>query len=214
MYSLPDFRDGKLTQYDLPDEIFLEMGGKTFLVPRVEQFYYDSKSWFGNYALFDTPNPYPNPDPDYPFLNVVIGHEFGISDNWLVDVDFFDDTSSVSCFGIKRISVNSLTSYFLRIAVYDNFSSSYLVSGPVSGTVTRANKWTKTDSEYFEQFINYFNGGSIGRAPSFPQTVCRWSGNGVSLKWNPLTARWNVNGFEKSGFQNTPLGPYGPYTVS
>ncbi len=214
MYLLGDFEEGKITQYDLPDEIFLEEAGAEFLLPRVEEYPSSIRDLNVNYELIGIANPYPNSEQD-PFINVYIGNEFSLSSGWLSAFDGIEAGGSVRCFGYKSIGISAPGDFFTIRAVYDNFSSSYSVTGPVSGVVTRPQKWSKTDQEYVDEFFEYFNGGSVGPPPTEPQTICRWAGSGIVLKWNTSTARWNVNGFEKSGLQNTPVGSYaGGYSVS
>ena len=213
MYLSSDFQEEKITQYDLPDELFLKTGGVEILIPRVVEYYNGDISINVNYELIDIENPFPNPTD--PLTSIFIGYEFGISSNWIIDISAFDNRGSIPCFGYKDIGISGPEDFFTIRAIYDNFSSSFSVSGPISGVVTRPEKWSKTDQEYVDEFLAYFNAGSIGPPPTPPQTICRWAGGGIVLKWNPLTARWNVNGFEKSGFQNTPVGSYaGGFTVS
>jgi hypothetical protein len=71
-------------------------------------------------------------------------------------------------------------------ATKDTFANSYSVNGPISGTVTR-------DIVTGEE--------------------CIW--NGTGLKLTNFGYQWKVNGNNKSGFQNTPVGSYaGGYSVS
>jgi hypothetical protein len=82
----------------------------------------------------------------------------------------------------------------------DNFADTYFVSGPISGSVSRID-------------------------------LCTWVGTGLRLKYDgrfifldPPNAMptekignfiWQVNGNNKTGFQNTPVGSYaGGFTVS
>lgn len=79
----------------------------------------------------------------------------------------------------------------------DTFADVYQISGPMSGSVTR-------------------------------QSACIWRGNGITLEYNGSiggfgdqgdpaigTFKWQVNGNDKSGFQNTPVGTYeGGFTIS
>ena len=72
------------------------------------------------------------------------------------------------------------------ILVEDQFANSYTVTGPINGTVTR----------------NIESGKD-----------CIWSGEGLTLRF--FVYEWKVNGKNKSGLQNTPVGSYeGGYTVS
>lgn len=71
-------------------------------------------------------------------------------------------------------------------ATKDTFANSYSVNGPINGTVTR-------DIETGEE--------------------CIWNGGGLTL--SNFGYQWKINGNNKSGFQNTPVGSYGGgYTVS
>jgi hypothetical protein len=71
-------------------------------------------------------------------------------------------------------------------ATKDTFANSYSVNGPINGTVTR-------DIELGEE--------------------CIW--NGTGLKLTNFGYQWKVNGKNKIGFNNTPIGLYeGGYTVS
>ena len=83
---------------------------------------------------------------------------------------------------------------FPPILVEDQFADTYTVSGPISGTVTR-------------------------------KSECVWRGSNLQLAnlYTPYTGvpprelgfQWKVNGNNKTGFQNTPVGSYeGGYTVS
>ena len=213
MYLSTDFQEEKITQYDLPDELFFEIQGFEFLIPRVEEYYNDDLSINVNYELIDVANPF-DPEQD-PVISIFIGYEFDISSQWITDVTLYDPLGDIRCFGYRDIGIPESGAFFTIRAVYDNFPSSFSVTGPVSGVVTRSQKWSKTDQEYADEFLEYLNAGSVGPPPSQPQAICRWVGGGIVLKWDTLTAKWNVNGFEKSGFQNTPVGSYGGgYTVS
>jgi hypothetical protein len=68
----------------------------------------------------------------------------------------------------------------------DLFADTYAISGPISGIVTRP----------------------------FPEiSRCVWLGEGLRL--TNFGFQWKVNGNNKSGFQNTPVGSYeGGFTVS
>jgi hypothetical protein len=67
----------------------------------------------------------------------------------------------------------------------DLFSNTYTVNGPISGTVTRDRRVSR----------------------------CVWQGSGLTL--SNFGFQWRINGNNKSGFQNTPVGSYaGGFTVS
>ena len=67
----------------------------------------------------------------------------------------------------------------------DLFSNTYTVDGPISGTVTR----------------------------NLAVSQCIWQGSGLTL--SNFGFQWRINGNNKSGFQNTPVGSYaGGFTVS
>ena len=69
--------------------------------------------------------------------------------------------------------------------VEDQFADTYTVSGPISGVVTR----------------------------TIEGSICIWRGTGLRL--TNFGYQWEVNGNNKSGFQNTPVGSYaGGFTVS
>jgi hypothetical protein len=64
----------------------------------------------------------------------------------------------------------------------DLFADTYIISGPISGAVTR-------------------------------ESICVWRGS--NLRLTNFGFQWKVNGNNKSGFQNTPVGSYaGGFTVS
>ena len=78
--------------------------------------------------------------------------------------------------------------------IQDLFADTYEVTGPVNGIVTR-------------------------------QSLCVWTGTGLTLTYRsqvfpntpPYIAnvgKWSLNGEIKSGFQDSPVGTYGDYTVS
>ena len=119
----------------------------------------------------------------------------------------------VLCFGQKDVffSGDPFSLNFYN-AFSDAFASSFNVSGPRSGIVIREEKWDKTVEEYIEEIQNYNEGDPF---PTEPTTICRWIGGGIILSWNTTTCKWQVNGNNKSGFQNTPVGSYaGGYSVS
>jgi hypothetical protein len=67
----------------------------------------------------------------------------------------------------------------------DLFSNTYAVEGPISGSVTR----------------------------NIAGSQCVWQGSGLTL--SNFGFQWRINGNNKSGFQNTPVGDYaGGFTVS
>ena len=87
-----------------------------------------------------------------------------------------------------------LTGFFsagtgIKSDFWDVLASSYSVTGPVSGSVIR--------------LID-------------PVTdPCTWISDGITLRYNSNTFKYQVNGNQKIGFQNTPVGSYaGGYTVS
>jgi hypothetical protein len=83
----------------------------------------------------------------------------------------------------------------------DLFADTYSISGPISGTVTRQDKFRTTVDEFLPITIKYNCG--------------LWTGGELRLSFNSTKCKWTVNGNEKSGFQNTPVGSYaGGYTVS
>ena len=66
--------------------------------------------------------------------------------------------------------------------IEDQFADTYIISGPISGAVTR-------------------------------ESICVWRGS--NLRLTNFGFQWKVNGNNKSGFQNTPVGSYaGGFTVS
>jgi hypothetical protein len=83
--------------------------------------------------------------------------------------------------------------------VEDFFADTYSISGPISGTVTRSSDFR----EFSEEIITIkYNCG-------------RWIGSGLRLSFNSTKCKWTVNGNEKAGFQNTPVGSYaGGFSVS
>jgi hypothetical protein len=83
----------------------------------------------------------------------------------------------------------------------DLFANTYSISGPISGTVTRRDKFRTTVDEFAPITIKYNCG--------------LWTEGELRLSFNATKCKWTVNGNEKAGFQNTPVGSYaGGYTVS
>jgi len=83
----------------------------------------------------------------------------------------------------------------------DLFANTYSISGPISGTVTRQDKFRTTVDGFLPITIKYNCG--------------LWTGGELRLSFNATKCKWTVNGNEKAGFQNTPVGSYaGGYTVS
>lgn len=209
MYESADYGSGKITHDDLPDELMLYYGGIEFLMPKVTPEFDEYTSLEPNYALYGILNPFDTPNET---IRVVIGYEGGLSSDWLVYLETGgDDFANFECFGSKDIHPIGL-GYFSITAIYDNFPSSFSVNGPKKGIVTRPIKWTKTEAQYLQELQEY---DGTGPRPKNARTICKWLGDSISLRWNPRTAKWQVNGFNKLGFQNTPVGQYeGGYSVS
>ena len=84
----------------------------------------------------------------------------------------------------------------------DLFANTYSISGPISGTVTRQDKFRTTAGGFAPPITIKYNCGL-------------WTGGELRLSFNGIKCKWTVNGNEKAGFQNTPVGSYaGGYTVS
>jgi len=87
--------------------------------------------------------------------------------------------------------------------VEDFFADTYAISGPASGTVTRVDSFREEASE------------TTGLTITIKYDCGLWTGSGLRLSFNSTKCKWTVNGNEKSGNQNTPVGSYaGGYTVS
>jgi hypothetical protein len=87
----------------------------------------------------------------------------------------------------------------------DFFASSYSISGPISGQVSRTNRKSVIETEP----------DNMGFSSKYTVYCGEWLGTNLVLIFNGAIGKWTVNGNAKSGFQNTPVGSYaGGFSVS
>ena len=87
----------------------------------------------------------------------------------------------------------------------DFFASSYSISGPTSGQVSRTDRKSVIETEP----------DNMGFSSKYTVYCGEWLGSNLVLIFNGAIGKWTVNGNAKSGFQNTPVGSYaGGYSVS
>lgn len=87
----------------------------------------------------------------------------------------------------------------------DFFASSYSISGPTSGQVSRTNRKSVIETEPDD----------MGISSKYTVYCGEWLGTNLVLIFNGAIGKWTVNGNAKSGFQNTPVGSYaGGFSVS
>lgn len=120
------------------------------------------------------------------------GNGYAEGENYLYRLE--DEEAYTVFLGGGAFSANCLFTDPEDFRIQDLFADTYEVTGPVSGIVTR-------------------------------QSLCVWTGTGLTLTYRsqvfPSTppyisnvGKWSLNGQIKSGFQDSPVGTYGDYSVS
>jgi len=188
LYPADAVWDGKYAIEDLPD--FFNVGGDPpFIYTRLPAFEFSEGGKF-KWA-------YKAPGFDFRF-GVIAPEEDGSQAG---DRYYFEDVD-------RTISCISLTWYFGTVnettSIRDVFANTYLVSGPISGVVTRLTACT------------WVGDGLVLRHDSgFPSRQGDAPGGDIVSFDSIGTFKWSVNGNLKEGFQNEPIGTYaGGFSVS
>lgn len=193
-YAAFAYEQGLYTFEDLPDEVIMfhndtqdgQLAGPITVLKGATPIF-DPE--YGPFFYGNAPNP--------PGTGTLAPRIIYAIDEWIVGVNQIDPGLG-SCLILDKFTITPTPATPTRgsIWIFDNFADAYSISGPISGTVTR------TD-------------------------LCTWRGDGLILRYDgrinqignefiPVgTFKWRVNGNNKSGFQNTPVGSYaGGYSVS
>ena len=215
IYEAASFYNDQLTYDDLPDELLYEDIWDTVIIPKVPIFEYLG-SFSGVYSL-DFASTHPGISPGGNAIIVIFKYDSpdNINQEWGFYHLVYETMFDYYCFGNGVLAGNGLTREDRFVELSDNFASSFSVSGPRSGIVTREKKWDNTKAEYIQELEEWDLNPIANQIPSNPKTICSWLGGGLTLRWNTTQAKWQVNGNNKSGNQNTPVGSYdGGYSVS
>lgn len=197
-YPAVGIREGLYTAADLPDFVNLTFN-ETYLYQKSGDMYFSTTSVgmfpAGNLRIIIYDRGGPIWAPGSETFDLGWAWQGLFNDGWQILNDVGSNLSSFSDIG--------------NFIVKDLFADTYTVTGIFNG---------QQDSRTVSR---------IPPLPLFPKT-CVWQGDGVTLKYNgrftydrepPFTLQGNfkfqVNGNNKIGFQNTPVGSYaGGYTVS
>ncbi len=191
------FYDGKLTYEDYPDTVFLEFLTYSLILSKnassVGEIFYKTTVDGDPVAVQSFNNRTPLPvgrfDDIYSWILTIPGEAFSLFPTLACDYE-------------PNLPLG--TDYNSPAKIRDTFANSYLISGEISGIVTRTNR---NQVVYDGPFLN-------GNVKAINYCV-EYLGNGLRLIFNGLTYKWEVNGKPKIGLQNTPVGSYGGgYSVS
>ena len=214
MYQFEEgYNSFKFTYDDLPSELIYSDWGGEIILPKITEYVSDFV------VLYEAtgPNNYEGLSLEGPTLTYRAGYVDFSSSEWFTFLSIFTREDPLSCLGAKDINIpiENPQNWRVNSSLSDNFPSSFLVSGTKNGVVTRPIKWSKSDQQYVDEIIAWVAAGEVGQKPIEPRVICKWSGAGNTLRWSMEACKWQVNGFNKIGFQNTPVGSYaGGYTVS
>ena len=182
MHSADAYTAGLFSYEDLPDEVIMfhnDTGPVTG--PLIVSKNAAPVATIYGPMFYGTP---PDP-PDGPTLEPRIIYA---TDEWIAGVRQIDPGIG-PCLAMDKFTITPqpTSSAEVQIWIFDNFADTYYISGLISGTVTRVD-------------------------------LCTWRGDGLTLLYDGRiganflpsgTFKWKVNGNNKLGFQNTPIGSYG-----
>jgi hypothetical protein len=187
-YPAVGIEQGFYSEDDLPNEIFARYENEQYLFTKDGDSFYATIDGI-DFRIIPKNNGDPIWEPGQEDFNIRWQLEYFSGGNWLDD-------------GVEDKFDNFLFTP-IQLTTRDLFASTYTISGTISGSVVRV----PAD----------FIGG--------PEK-CEWIGDGLKLRYNgrftydPLylfegNFKWQINGNNKSGFQNTPVGDYaGGFTFS
>jgi hypothetical protein len=170
MYPAQELGEELYSEDDLPDSVIFNRGGTQYVLAKIEPesgVYYSGAEGLDGYFAYGVQ-----------LVETIIGEESFYE--WKLARKLGDNPPDWEQAGdIDACLFRLLPSELPNIA--DPFADTYVVSGSISGTVTR-------------------------------ESVCVWVG--PNLRLTNFGFQWRVNGNNKSGNQNTPVGSYaGGYSV-
>ena len=193
-YPAIGMQQGFYTQEDLPDDILFKFENDFVLFSKTDDSFYatiqDELSGDVYFRITPIPNENPIWEPGQSNFNILWRLQQFTDQGWQT-IEEAEPAIALFSFAFADIFTKSL------------YAETYLISGPISGTV--------------ERVPPPFEGAS---------ETCEWIGEDLILRYNsrfsfdPLyifsgNFKWQVNGKNKTGNQNTPVGSYeGGYSVS